>query len=255
METQLTGYEMQTNEYKLSMAGSDMTLTTSIEKASRSAVRKDGFTSDEIAVVNHSVEWLDHTHNERTWKHYGTVAQITLIEGEPHALIIRSTDAQTEHQPLQDVIEGDTIRLGKLIGNRRRGRERTRHEHKRSRGHAPGRTKSHRQSDRWSPTSNKGSSRLPKSHAPNEGDLRSPKSNINETGRTAGTQMSSSTQGNSKRATQQKPNGPGNRKADGKRNGARPGKTTPADHSRKHRRPTQKVAGGRQTGDVAAPDD
>ena len=79
METQIAGYDMQINECKLSMAESDMTLTTSIEKASRSAVRKDGFTSDEIAVVNHSVEWLDHTHNERTWKHYGTIAQITLI--------------------------------------------------------------------------------------------------------------------------------------------------------------------------------
>ena len=125
METQLTGYDMQTNECTLSMAGSDMTLTTSIEKASRSAVRKDGLTSDEIAVVNHSVEWLNHTHNEHIWEHYGTVAQITLIEGEPHVLIIRSTDAQTEHQPLQDVIEGDTIRLGKQIGNsRRRGRTR-----------------------------------------------------------------------------------------------------------------------------------
>ena len=154
METQLTGYDMQTNECTLSMAGSDMTLTTSIEKASRSAVRKDGLTSDEIAVVNHSVEWLDHTHNEHIWEHYGTVAQITLIAGEPHALIIRSTDAQTEHQPLQDVIEGDTIRSGKRVGNRRRGRGRTRYEHKRSRGHAPGRTKSNRKGDRQSPTPN-----------------------------------------------------------------------------------------------------
>ena len=188
-------------------------------------------------------------------EHYGTIAQITLIEDEPHALIIRSTDAQTEHQPLRDVIEGDTIRLGKQIGNRRRGRERTRYGHKRSRGHAPGRTKSTRKGDRWSHTPNEGSSRLPKSHIPNKGDLRLPKSNRNETGRTAGPQMSSSTQGNGKRATQQQPNGPGNRKADGKRNGARPGKTTPAGHSGKHRRPAQKVAGGRQTGDVAAPDD
>ena len=46
-----------------------------------------------------------------------------------------------------------------------------------------------------------------------------------------------------------------NPEADGIRNGAHPGKTNPANHSRKHRRPAQKVAGGRQTGDVAAPDD
>ena len=255
LETQITGYDMQTNECKLSMTGSEMTLTTSIEKASRSAVRKDGFTSDEIAVVNHSVEWLEHTHDEHTWKHYGTVAQITLIEGEPHALIIRSTDAQTEHQPLKDVIEGDTIRLGKQIGNRRRGRERTRHGHKHSRGHASKRTKLHRKGDRWSPTPNEGSSQPPKTHTPNEGNVRLPKSNINETGKTTGSHMSSSTQGNNRRATQQQPNGPGNRTADGKRNGARPGKTTPADHSGKHRRPAKKVAGGRQTGDVAAPND
>ena len=33
------------------------------------------------------------------------------------------------------------------------------------------------------------------------------------------------------------------------------GRTNPANHSRKHRRPALKVAGGRQKEDVAAPDD
>ena len=54
---------------------------------------------------------------------------------------------------------------------------------------------------------------------------------------------------------QTQPCEPGDHEADGRRNGAHPGKTNPANHSRKHRRPAQKVAGGRQTGDVAAPDD
>ena len=31
------------------------------------------------------------------------------LEGETHVLIIRASDAKHEYQPLQDVIEGDTI--------------------------------------------------------------------------------------------------------------------------------------------------
>ena len=92
-----------------------MTLTTSIEKVSRSAVRKDGLTSDEISIVNCSIEWLEQ-HEKPKWRHYGTIAGVALIEGAPHALIIRAEDAHTEHQPVQDVIEGDTMRLGKRIG-------------------------------------------------------------------------------------------------------------------------------------------
>ena len=100
-------------------------------------MRKGGFTSDEVATVNHSVEWLEHTQGGSAWKHYGTIAQIKLIEGNPHALIVRTADASTEYQPIKDVIEGDTMRLGKRIGNdKRRGRGRTRREHKRTRGHA-----------------------------------------------------------------------------------------------------------------------
>ena len=79
---------MLTNECKLNMAWSDMAFTTSIDKVSRSAVRKDGFTSDEVAIVNHSVEWLEHTHNdgEQVWKHYGPIiAHISLAEGAPQA--------------------------------------------------------------------------------------------------------------------------------------------------------------------------
>ena len=94
-ETQISEYDTQTNECKLNIPGSEMDLTTSIDKVSRSAVRKDGLTSDEVAVVNHSIEWLEQTHDKPTWKHHGTVAAVTLIEGEPHALIIRATDAQT----------------------------------------------------------------------------------------------------------------------------------------------------------------
>ena len=102
---------------------------------------------------------------------------------------------------------------------------------------------------------NEGSSQLPKSNTPNEGDLRSTKSNTQGNGDTTVQHKGSRTQGSTMQATQQQPDGPGFRKADGKRNGARPGKTNPADHSGQHRRPAQKVAGGRQTGDVAAPDD
>ena len=61
------------------------------------------------------------------WKHYGTIAHIMELEGETHVLIIRTSDAKHEYQPLQDVIEGDTIRLGKKIGNSKcRGREMSR---------------------------------------------------------------------------------------------------------------------------------
>ena len=74
-------------------------------------------------------------------------------------------------------------------------------------------------------------------------------------GVTAGQQTtSSSAQGSNRRATTQL-DGPGNRTADGERNGARPGMTTLAGLSGKHRRPAQKAAGGRQTGDVVAPND
>ena len=69
------------------------------------------------------------------------------------------------------------------------------------------------------------------------------------------TNFSSSTQGNYKRATNNKPNGPGDHEADGGRNVARPGMANPAKPSGKHRRPAQKVAGGCQTGDVVAPND
>ena len=255
-ETQISEYDTHTNECKLNIPGSEMTLTTSIDKVSRSAVRKDGFTSDEVAVVNHAIEWLEHTHGEPIWRHYGTVVGVTLIEGEPHALIIRATDAQSEHQPIQDVIEGDTMRLGKQIGNKeRRGRKKTRTEHKKSRSHAPVRIKPTYGGDPRLPTSTGGGSKSPKSNIPNDGDLWSTKSNTQGNGDTTVQHQSSRTQGSTMRATQQKPDGPGGRKADGKRNGARPGKTTPVDHSGKHRRPAQKVAGGRQTGDVAAPDD
>ena len=72
--------------------------------------------------MNHSVEWLEHTHTQHgsAWKHYGTIAQITQLDGEPHALIVRTADASTEYQPIKDVIEGDTIRLGKQIGKDKR---------------------------------------------------------------------------------------------------------------------------------------
>ena len=231
-----------------------MTLTTSIEKVSRSAVRKDGLTSDEISIVNCSIEWLEQ--HENTWRHYGTIAEVTLIEGAPHALIIRAEDAHTEYQPVQDVIEGDTMRLGKRIGeNDGRGRKGTRHGHKKSRSHAPTRTKSTQDGSPRLPTLNDGGLQSPTSDIQKEGDLRSTKSNTKGNGDTTVQHKGSRTQGSTMRATQQQPDGPGFRKADGKRNGARPGKTNPADHSGKHRRPAQKVAGGRQTGDVAAPDD
>ena len=148
------------------------------------------------------------------------------------------------------------MRLGKQIGNReRRGRKKTRQEHKKSRSHAPVRIKPTHEGNSRSPTPNKGELKSPKSNISNEGDLRLTKSNTQGNGDTAVQNKSSRTQGSTMRATQRQPDGPGGRKADGKRNGARPGKTTPVDHSGKHRRPAQKVAGGRQTGDVAAPDD
>ena len=93
----------------------------------RNAVRKNRLTSYETSIVNHSVEWLEHSESgEDVWKHYGTIARIMELEGETQVLIIRTSDAKHEYQPLQDVIEGDTIRLGKEIGNSFRGRKTSR---------------------------------------------------------------------------------------------------------------------------------
>ena len=62
------------------------------------------------------------------------------LEGETQVLIIRTSDAKHEYQPLQDVIEGDTIRLGKEIGNSFRGRKTSRGKYV-HRGHAPSRVR------------------------------------------------------------------------------------------------------------------
>ena len=94
--------------------------------------------------MNHSVEWLEHSESgEDVWKHYGTIARIMELEGETQVLIIRTSDAKHEYQPLQDVIEGDTIRLGKEIGNSSRGRKTSRGKYV-SRGHAPSRVRKSR---------------------------------------------------------------------------------------------------------------
>ena len=92
--------------------------------------------------MNHSVEWLEHSESgEDVWKHYGTIAHIMELEGETHVLIIRTSDAKHEYQPLQDAIEDDTIRLGKKIGNSKcRGRELSRGKYV-HRGHAPSRAR------------------------------------------------------------------------------------------------------------------
>ena len=91
--------------------------------------------------MNHSVEWLEHSESvEVVWKHYGNIARIMEVEDETHVLIIRASDAKHEYQPLQDVIEGDTIRLGKEIGNSFRGRKTSRGKYV-HRGHAPSRVR------------------------------------------------------------------------------------------------------------------
>ena len=74
------------------------------------------------------------------WTHYGTIANIMELEGETHVLIIRSNDANHEYQPLQDVIEGDTMRLGKEIGKPFRGRKASRGKYV-HRGRAPRRVR------------------------------------------------------------------------------------------------------------------
>ena len=165
------------------------------------------------------------------------------LEGETHVLIIRASDAKHEYQPLQDVIEGDTIRLGKEIGNSGRGRRVSRKKHPR-RGHAPSRVR----------TIGSDSQSLKEKNC--TGDNQSPKPSFAGGQKIAASQstVSSSARGIRIRA-QTQPSEPGSHEADGVWNGAHPGKTNPAYHSREHRRPALKVAGGRQTGDVAAPDD
>ena len=221
-----------------------MTLTTSIENMNRNAVRKNRLTSYETSIVNHSVEWLEHSESgEDVWKHYGTIARIMELEGETQVLIIRTSDAKHEYQPLQDVIEGDTIRLGKEIGNSSRGRKTSRGKYV-SRGHAPSRVRKSR-SD----------SLLLKRNTFTGGNQSPKPSFAGEHGSVAlQSTVSSSARGVRIRA-QTQPSEPGSHKADGVWNGAHLGRANPAGHSRKHRRPALKVAGGRQTGDVAAPDD
>ena len=237
-------YNTKTSECVLAIPKSNMTLTTSIENMNRNAVRKNRLTSYEISIVNHSVEWLEHSESgEDVWKHYGTIARIMELEGETQVLIIRTSDAKHEYQPLQDVIEGDTIRLGKEIGNSSRGRKTSRGKYV-SRGHAPSRVRKSR-SD----------SLLLKRNTFTGGNQSPKPSFAGEHGSVAlQSTVSSSARGVRIRA-QTQPSEPGSHEADGVWNGAHLGRANPADHSRKHRRPALKVAGGRQTGDVAAPDD
>ena len=173
----------------------------------------------------------------------------------PHALIVRTTDAATEHQPLEDVIEGDTFRLGKKIEqkwSRGRARKRQKNGSKNRRGNAPGRHSNVNAHQRARQT--EGASQPPTEQ--DEGTTQSPTCTRIMTGggHATDTHLGSDTQGDSKRATT-KPNEPGNQEADGERNVAYPGMTNQDDPSGTHMRPVQKVAGGRQTGDVAAPDD
>ena len=78
-----------------------MTLTTTIENMSRSAVRKNGLTSYEVSIVNHPVEWLEHSEDgENAWMHYGTIAPTMKVADETHVRIIRASDAKPEYQPL-----------------------------------------------------------------------------------------------------------------------------------------------------------
>ena len=80
-----------------------MTLTTTINKASRSAVRKGGYTADEISIVNHAVERLDKTHSDgsQIWAPYGTVAGLVSPQNTPHITIVRVDDAKPENQSLK----------------------------------------------------------------------------------------------------------------------------------------------------------
>ena len=243
-KTVLHKYNTQTSECVLAIPKSDMTLTTTIENMNRNAVRKNRLTSYETSIVKHSVEWLEHSESgEDIWKYYGTISHIMELEGETHVLIIRASDAKHEYQPLQDVIEGDTIRLGKEIGNSGRGRRASRGKHL-LRGHAPSRVR----------TIGSDSQSLKEKNC--TGDNQSPKSSFAGGQKITASQftVSSSARGIRIRA-QTQPSEPGSHEADGVWNGAHPGKTNPAYHSREHRRPALKVVGGRQTGDVAAPDD
>ena len=218
-----------------------MTLTTTINKASRSAVRKDGYTADEISIVNHAVERLDKTQPDgsQIWAPYGTVAGLVSPQNTPHIKIVRVDDAKPENQPLKDVIDGDTLRLGRPFRGRTKNTREAHQSHKRNnhnrRGHAP--VRNHYSRGACGPVSHtsQADGAAPATH--HSSDFRHGPRGSHGTHNRAKTQS----------------RGPGNVGADKGRSVAHPGSTNRSSPSRSHRRPAQKVARGRQAGDVAAP--
>jgi len=126
LHTTVKSYNMHNNTCVLVPNGSNLELTTTIEKTSRSAVRTDGLTADEVHTVNHIVERLtDNTQTHTTeWKPYGTIARVQCVQNEPQVVIVRTEDATTEQQPLVDVMHSDMMRLGKLITDKQHTRGR-----------------------------------------------------------------------------------------------------------------------------------
>ena len=227
--------------------GSQLEIATTIAKASSSAVRQNGLTADETNTVNHVLERLtDNTlTNTEEWKPYGTVASVQTMHGEPQVTIIRQYDAATEEQPLVDVMDADMMRLGKQVVSKHttRGRRQTRDRGRRNRDKRGGAPR--RKSKRGNTQSTGG---YPPETVFPGGSPPGP-ANPSSSG-LRGTQVP-------RQRTQRKaqPSGPGNHGAITGRNHAHPGGTERDLPSQRHRRPAQKVAAGRPSGDAAGPDD
>ena len=146
IKSTIKNYNTTNNTCSIAIDDSNLTLTTSVRKVSRSAVRKNGLTADETELINHEIERLtDNTiTSTESWKPYGTVARVTCDDGAPTVVIVRKDDAVVEHQPLVDVIDADIMRTGKrVLGKTSRGRTRSRDTSKTQkavRGGAPRRT-------------------------------------------------------------------------------------------------------------------
>ena len=237
-------YNFDDNTCVIQPQNSQLTLTTTIAKASRSAVRKNDLTADETNTVNHVIERLTDTtltHAEE-WKPYGTIARVTNVCGEPHVTIVRTDDAQVEQQPLVDVVDADMMRLGKYIAGTHltRGRAKNRDRRrltKNRRGAAPSRNP------------NKNAGGLPPGTTGRGGDPPRTLLTANSDGR----RKPRGAQGPRQRVNT--PSGPENRGAIMGRDQAHPEKANRGLSSRQHRRPAQRIAAGHPAGDAAGPND
>ena len=93
-KTVLHKYNTQTSECVLAIPKSDMTLTTTIENMNRNAVRKNRLTSYETSIVNHSVEWLEHSESGED------VSPLAVKSAKKNFLDSRSNGFVTDTGPL-----------------------------------------------------------------------------------------------------------------------------------------------------------